>query len=179
MCCRFAERKRFCPASASSNVANSILPFIFILHCCNLYIEWTDQSQWRKYVFPLLSHTGYPLLLFPYPIFLLICIYCFWCNKISLNNQDPAYNYSEWTLIGSELSSPNFNSSVRAERSFAFRYLNVVIKPLCGNLDIFRITRPTPTFGRGILFGCFSRGPRPKVKDAFLDPAFRSRSCAI
>jgi len=43
---------------------------------------------------------------------------------------------SGWTLIGSELSSPNFNSSVRAERSFAIRYLNVVIKPLCGNLDI-------------------------------------------
>ena len=37
---------------------------------------------------------------------------------------------SGWTLIGSELSSPNFNSSVRAERSFAIRYLNVVIKPL-------------------------------------------------
>jgi len=43
---------------------------------------------------------------------------------------------SGWTLIGSELSSPNFNSSVRAERPFAIRYLNVVIKPLCGNLDI-------------------------------------------
>jgi len=43
---------------------------------------------------------------------------------------------SGWTLIGSELSSPNFNSSVRAERSFAIHYLNVVLKPLCGNLDI-------------------------------------------
>jgi len=43
---------------------------------------------------------------------------------------------SGWTLIESELSSPNFNSSVRAERSFAICYLNVVIKPLCGNLDI-------------------------------------------
>jgi len=43
---------------------------------------------------------------------------------------------SGWTLIGSELSSPNFNSSVRAERSFVIRYLSVVIKPLCGNLDI-------------------------------------------
>ena len=31
---------------------------------------------------------------------------------------------------------PNLNSSVRAERLFAIRYLNVVIKPLCGNLDI-------------------------------------------
>jgi len=39
------------------------------------------------------------------------------------------------TWIGSELSSSNFNSSVRAERSFAIRYLNIVIKPLCGNLD--------------------------------------------
>ena len=43
---------------------------------------------------------------------------------------------SGWTLIGSELSSPNFNSSVRVERSFPIHYLNVVIKPLCGNLDI-------------------------------------------
>jgi len=41
-----------------------------------------------------------------------------------------------WTLIGSELSSPNFNSLVRAEGSFAIHYPNVVIKPLCGNLDI-------------------------------------------
>ena len=46
------------------------------------------------------------------------------------------------TLIGSELSSPNFNSSVRAEQSFANRYLNVVIKL-------------TPTFGHKILFACF------------------------
>jgi len=43
---------------------------------------------------------------------------------------------SGWTLIISELSSPDLNSLVRAERSFAIRYLNVVIKPLCGNLDI-------------------------------------------
>jgi len=43
---------------------------------------------------------------------------------------------SGWTLIGSELSFPNFTSSVRAEQSFAIRYLNVVIRPLCGNLDI-------------------------------------------
>ena len=79
---------------------------------------------------------------------------------------------SGWTLNESELSSPNFNSSVRAERSFAIRYLNVVIKPLCGNLDIFLTTRLTPTFGRGILFACFSRGPRPKVKDAFFIALF-------
>jgi len=75
--------------------------------------------------------------------------------------------------------SPNFNSSVRAERSFAFRYLNVVIKPLCGSLEIFLATRLTPTFGRGILFARRSRGPRPKVEDAFLDRPFRSCSCAI
>ena len=43
---------------------------------------------------------------------------------------------SGWTLFGSKLSSPNFNSSVRAERSFTIRYLNVVIKSLSGNLDI-------------------------------------------
>jgi len=44
---------------------------------------------------------------------------------------------SGWILIGSELSSLNFNSSVRAEQSFAIRYSNVVIKSPCGNLDIF------------------------------------------
>ena len=43
---------------------------------------------------------------------------------------------AEWILIGSELSSLNFNSSFRAEQSFAIRYPNVVIKSLCGNLDI-------------------------------------------
>ena len=43
---------------------------------------------------------------------------------------------SGWALIWLELSSPNFNSSVRAERLSAIGYLNVVIKPLHGNLDI-------------------------------------------
>ena len=43
---------------------------------------------------------------------------------------------SGWALIGSKLSSPNLNSSARAERLFAIRYPNVVIKPFCGNLDI-------------------------------------------
>ena len=38
--------------------------------------------------------------------------------------------------IVSKLSSLNFNSSVEAERSFASRYPNVVIKPLCSDLDI-------------------------------------------
>jgi len=41
-----------------------------------------------------------------------------------------------WIPIGSKLSSLNFNSSVRAEQSFAIRYPKVVIKSLCGNLDI-------------------------------------------
>ena len=58
---------------------------------------------------------------------------------------------SEWTLIGSELSSPNFNSSVRAERSFAIRYLNVDIKPLGSNLDICL----NYYFVRGVLFAYF------------------------
>jgi len=43
---------------------------------------------------------------------------------------------SGWILIESELSFLNFNSSVRAEQAFAIRYPNVVIKSLCGNLDI-------------------------------------------
>ena len=42
----------------------------------------------------------------------------------------------DFTVVGSEVSSPNFNSLVRAERSFAIRYPIVVIKPLCGNFDI-------------------------------------------
>jgi len=42
---------------------------------------------------------------------------------------------SGWILIGSELSSLNFNS-VRAEQSFVIRYPNVVIKSFCGILDI-------------------------------------------
>ena len=54
------------------------------------------------------------------------------------------------SFLISELSSPNFNSS-RAGRSCAIRYLNVVIKPLCGNLDIclnyyFRSRNPFACF---------------------------------
>jgi len=45
------------------------------------------------------------------------------------HNEETQFS-SGWTLIESELSSPNFNSSVRAERSVAIRYLSVVIKPL-------------------------------------------------
>jgi len=43
---------------------------------------------------------------------------------------------SGWILIRSELSSLNFNSSVRAKQLLAIRYPNVVIKSLCGNLGI-------------------------------------------
>jgi len=43
---------------------------------------------------------------------------------------------SGWISIGSELYSLNANSSVRAEQSSAIRYTNIVIKNLCGNLDI-------------------------------------------
>ena len=67
--------------------------------------------------------------------------------------------------IRSDLSSANFNSSVRAERLFAIRYLNVVIKPLCGNLDICLIY-----YFRSRTFG---RTSRPKVKDAFFGSRFR------
>ena len=56
-------------------------------------------------------------------------------GKVSVASEETQLS-SGWTLIGSELSSPNSNSSVRAEQSFAIHYLNVVIKPLCGNLDI-------------------------------------------
>jgi len=39
-------------------------------------------------------------------------------------------------LIVSELSYLNFNSSVKADRLLAIHYANVVIKFLCGILDI-------------------------------------------
>jgi len=81
---------------------------------------------------------------------------------------------SGWTLIRSELSSPNFNSSVKAERSFAIRYLNVVIKLLCGNLDICLTTRLTPTFGREFCSRA-SVADRDRESKMF----FGSRSCAI
>ena len=59
---------------------------------------------------------------------------------------------SGWISIGLELSSLNFKSSVRVEQSFAIYNPNVVIKSLCGNLDICLNYYDTPTFGRGILF---------------------------
>jgi len=43
---------------------------------------------------------------------------------------------SGWISIESGLPSLNFNSSIRAERAFAIRYPDVVIKSLYGNLDI-------------------------------------------
>jgi len=63
---------------------------------------------------------------------------CFWpeCfSKISVvstrthDRGEEAQLSSEWISIGSELSSLNFDS-------FAILYPNVVIKSLCGNLDI-------------------------------------------
>ena len=84
---------------------------------------------------------------------------------------------SRWISIGSELSSLNFNSSVRAGQSFAIRYANVVIKSLCSNLDVcLKYYVNAYTFGHGILFTAFDRTPRPKVKDAFLNRSFRSSS---
>ena len=41
-----------------------------------------------------------------------------------------------WTLIGSELFSPTFDSSDRAEQLFPIRYPNEVIKSLCDSLVI-------------------------------------------
>jgi len=54
----------------------------------------------------------------------------------AFGHDEEAQLSSGWILIGSELSSLKFNSAVRAEQSFAIRYPNVVIKFLCGNLDI-------------------------------------------
>jgi len=83
---------------------------------------------------------------------------------------------SGWNLIGSELSSPNLNPLVRLERSFAICYLNIVIKPLCGNLDIFLNYKPLPLVTE-FCSRAFGRRSRSKVKDAFLDRIFRLRSC--
>jgi len=68
-------------------------------------------------------------------------LYCFYTTRKETQLS------SGWTLIGSQLSSPNSNSSVRPERSFAIHYLNVVIKPLCGNFNICLM----PIFGRILL----------------------------
>jgi len=70
---------------------------------------------------------------------------------------------SGWISVGSELSSLNFNSPVRAEQSFAIRYPNVVIKSVCGNLDICL------NYYANAYFWSW-----PKVKDAFCNRA-RSR----
>ena len=44
--------------------------------------------------------------------------------------------WSGWISIGSELSSLNLHTLVRAKQLFAIHNSKVVIKPLCGNLDI-------------------------------------------
>ena len=74
------------------------------------------------------------------------------------------------TLTGSELFSPNLNLPVRTERLFEIHYLsdikdvtdylNVVIIPLCGNLDI-----------RRILYGCFQSQIATGSETCFLDRA--------
>jgi len=69
--------------------------------------------------------------------------------------------------IVSELSSPNFNSSVTAKESFAIRYPNVLIKSLCSNLGIC------------LNYYAFGRRPRPKVKDGFFNNASRSRFLTV
>jgi len=73
---------------------------------------------------------------------------------------------SGWTLIGTKSSSPNLNSSVRAERLFTIRDLNVVIKPLCGNLDICL------NYCRGILNACFGSKIATESERCFLGLRF-------
>jgi len=60
----------------------------------------------------------------------------FGCVLTNNGRGEEAQLSSGWTLIGSELSSLNFNSLVRAEQSFTIRYPNVINKSLCRNLDI-------------------------------------------
>ena len=79
---------------------------------------------------------------------------------------------SGWTLIRSELSSPNFKSLVRTERSFAIRYPNVLIKPFAVTLIFAYTTRLTPTFSCGILIACFRLQIATKSERCFF------RSCS-
>jgi len=85
---------------------------------------------------------------------------------------------SGWISVESELSSLNFDSSVRAEQSFVIRYPNVVIKSLCGNLDICLNFQSRNSVGMLSVMVCdwkhANRITRPK--DTFLNHAFRSRS---
>jgi len=69
--------------------------------------------------------------------------------------------------IASKLSSLNFNSPVRAERSFVICYPNVVIKALCGNLDICLSYHACEHLLSVVKFcsGDFGRELRPKVRD--------------
>jgi len=70
---------------------------------------------------------------------------------------------SGWPLIGSELPAPNFNSSLELNDRSRF-----VIAMYQSSLFAV-ITRLTPTLGREFKL-------RPKVKDAFWERGFRSRS---
>ena len=81
---------------------------------------------------------------------------------------------SGWILIRSELSSLNFNSSVGAEQSFAIRYLDVEIKFLCGNLDVYLNYEAN---SRGVLLACFCSQPATERERCFFQSRFfRSRS---
>ena len=57
-------------------------------------------------------------------------------SMLTHGRRDEIQLSSGWTLVGLELSSPTFNFSASAERLFAIHYLNLIIKPLFGNLDI-------------------------------------------
>jgi len=82
--------------------------------------------------------------------------------------------------IGSELSSLNFNSSVRAEQSFVIRYPIIVIKSLCITLDIcLNHFAKTPTIGCGILFACLWYQTATESERCFFKSRFRSRSWTV
>jgi len=76
---------------------------------------------------------------------------------------------SVWISIGSELSSLNFNSSVRAKESIAIRYPNLVIESLCDTLDICLNYYPNAYLWSRILVRVLS----VVVKDAILKRTFR------
>jgi len=101
------------------------------------------------------------------------------CGKISVtstqthNPGEEAQLHSGWISIRSELSSLNFNSLARAEQSFAIHYPNIMITSLYGNLDICLNYYATPLLLVVEFCSCaFSY----RLKDTFLNRAFRSRS---
>jgi len=74
-----------------------------------------------------------------YIVYIIIGLHAWFRNRnqrISAANNTVAVRKLKKILIAFELSSLNFNSLVRAKWSFTIRYPNVVIKSLCGNLDI-------------------------------------------